>query len=224
VIAGIAVVPLFISTGLVMQATTAGLPPSPVIVFVAMLAALASFCMLSGRSGGFCGIVGVAVVATGALFNPLSTSIDYLYQSELAQQVKRLDKEGGHPLWICYGWKEPGALVTALGARSLSGVRWPPQMELWRKVDPDGADDFAYNRYAHISMFYESDAKKVTFANSEKDHLEVTVSPDHPALKSMGLRYILALDDQQFQVEASKYPLIYTSKTGLFSIFEVPER
>jgi hypothetical protein len=220
-IAGIAVVPLFLSTGLMMQATTGGMPLSSVIVFVSMLAGLASFCMLSGKTNAFCGIVGASVIATSALFNPLSTNIDYLYQSELAQQIRRVDKEGGHPLWICYGWKEPGALVTALGARSLSGVQWPPQVELWRKLDPTGAEDFAYNRYAHVSMFYETDANKVTFANSEKDHLEVTVSPDHPALKAMGLRYILALDDQQFQVEPSKYPLIYSSKSGLFSIFEV---
>src|SRR5262249_5496481 len=146
-----------------------------------------------------------ATVATTAFFNPLSTNLDYIYKSEVAREVMTLDKQAGHPLWLCYGSAYPGTLVTMLGGRALSGVQWPPQMEFWRQLDPTGAYDFAYNRYAHVFMSYGSDPETVTFANPNPVILQVTISPSHPVLKSMGVRYILAIGESQYDVDRSKF-------------------
>jgi hypothetical protein len=122
---------------------------------------------------------------------------------------------------VCYGESDyPGTLVTLLGGRSLSGVQWPPQLDVWQALDPDRAGEAAYNRYAHVFLEYGRDAQKTTFVSPDDETLIVTVSPDTPVLKSMGARYILAMREAQGLVDRSRLALVYQSPTGQFSIFD----
>src|SRR5207253_10586042 len=99
-IVGAAVIPLFIYHGLVMTKMTTGLPAS-IILVVALLVSFLTYCLLAGRGAAFCGVLSVILVATTALFNPLSTNLDHIYKSELAQQIIKLNKQSSdRPLWI----------------------------------------------------------------------------------------------------------------------------
>jgi hypothetical protein len=71
-----------------------------------------------------------------------------------------------------------------------------------------------------VHMLYGSDPDKVTFSYTFPVDLDVTISPDNPVVRSMGVRYILAVGETQGTVETSKYPLIYASPHGHFSIFD----
>jgi hypothetical protein len=215
-------VPVVLLAGAALTRLTKGFPGTLAASAASLLTAIASYLMLSGHRKLFCGLLGVWTVATTAFFNPLSTNLDYIYKSELARQVTTLDRQAGHPLWLCYGNAYPGTFVSMLGGRALSGVQWPPQMEFWRQLDPTGVYNFAYNRYAHVFMSYGKDAEAVTYENPSPVVLQVTISPSHPVLKSMGVRYILAIGPSQREVETSKYRLLYVSDDGNFSIFEIP--
>jgi len=71
-------------------------------------------------------------------------------------------------------------------------------------------------------MSYDSLPDQVLFSNPRDLVLNVFISPSNPVLRSMGVRYILAMGRSQNQVETSKYKLRYVSWTGNFSIFEIP--
>lgn len=215
----------FIYHGLALMKLTGGFFLGSTIVGVAFVAGILSWLLLMGRSAAFCVAMGAILVATTAFFNPLSTNLDHIYQSELAQQIVKLNKESpDRPLWICYGGVHPGVLVTVLGGRSLSGVHWPPQLALWRSIDPSGGGyEHVYNRYAQVQLGYRPDSGWVTFNNSQDDAMEVKISPTHPVLLEMGARYVLAMGEAQAAVNESNLSVVYRSQTGSFTIYEIPK-
>jgi len=222
-IAGSIVTVFFILHGVsTIKASGADGPTVEVILLASGMAGLAAFCLLAGRKKVFCGVAGVVIVATSALFNPLSTSLSHLYNSELAQQVVRLNKQaGGAPLWLCYGNVQPDNLISALGGRALAGTQWPPQLALWSKFDPEGKSRGTYNRFAQVGLIYDGEASPVSFTNPQGDLLFVHISPNNPVLKEMGARYVLAFDEHQQTLVPATLDLIYKSPTGKFSIFEI---
>ncbi|MEK6304439.1 MAG: hypothetical protein AABO41_27435 [Acidobacteriota bacterium] len=212
---------LFTCHGLVLMKVADGFPSLRIILIVALLTAFLSYCLVAGRTRLFCGALGAILVATTAVFNPLATNLDHIYHSELAEQIVRLNRESSdRPLWITYGGVQPGMLITTLGGRSLTGVHWPPQLALWRSLDPtDGAYEKIYNRFAQVQLIYRASPSLISFRSSQEDALDVYVAPDHPALKRLGVRYVLAMGDSQQNVGQSALDLVYKSSNGSFSIF-----
>ena len=223
VVAGSGVVLLFVYHGLELKKVADGFPELNLILVGSILAGSLSYCLLEGKSRIFCAALGAILVATTALFNPLATNLDHIYKSELAQQIVKLDSESDdRPLWIPYGGVHPGVLIATVGGRSIAGVHWPPQLSLWRSIDPShGSYERVYNRYAQVHLSYKPDNSWVFFKDFQDDAIDVRISPTHPALKALGARYVLALGDTQFEVESSKLPLLYRSPKGTFSIFEI---
>ena len=109
-----------------------------------------------------------------------------------------------------------------LGGRSLSGAQWPPQLAIWRQIDTAGDFEAVYNRYALVRLAYRSNSESVSFDNPQVDLFEVGVAPDHPVLRGMGARYVLAMGDAQHAVEQSGLEVIYKSPNERFSILEIP--
>jgi hypothetical protein len=214
---------LCLELGFFTQAAIPEFPSTGVIILAAFLAGCAAYAMLVGHKQIFCGLVGTAVFLTSFGFNPLSTRLDYLYNGELAQQIKRFnDQAGGRPLWACYDYAHAGMLVALLGGRTLTWVQFYPQLDLWNVLDPDKSQMSAYNRYAHIILKYSGETTPVKFTAPGPDQLHIEASPNDPKLRSLGVRYILAIGEfQQGLAEAHLQPL-YRSPSGRFTIFEYP--
>src|SRR5262249_19352772 len=83
---------LIFVTGLMLSLIAGGFPPVRATMLVALVSGLASFTLLTGKQRIFCFLVAAAVIATSAFFNPLSTNLDFLHQSELAQKIIELDR------------------------------------------------------------------------------------------------------------------------------------
>jgi len=203
--------------------TADGFPPASAVLVIALLAGFLSYSLLAARTTSFCGALSVILILTSAFFNPLATNLDHIYDSELAREVRRLTNQSADPpLWICYGGGHAGVLVTTLGGRSLTGIQWPPQLSIWRRLDPAAVFESSYNRYALVRLLYKPDVSSVSFDNPQTDLLEVSIAPDHPVLREMGARYVLAMGEAQRDVEQSRLDLVYKSSTGSFSILEIP--
>lgn len=214
---------LLLGHGLALRRLTAGFVPVLMVVGMALVAAALSYALLSGRSRIFGVAVTALVVVTTAAFNPLATNLDHIYDSELARQITHFNRRSeASPLWVCYGGVSPGTLVTTLGGRSLSGLHWPPQLALWRRLDSTGRYQQEYNRIAMVQLEYGELSGGVRFHSGQADGLTVTISPRAPILKELGARYVLALGDAQQRIAAAQLPLLYTSEHGNFSIYEIP--
>ena len=181
------------------------------------------YLLLAGRLRQFAVGIAVLQLATTILFNPLSTNLDHLYRSELAAEITRINQQpGAQPFWIAYGGIYPGVLVEILGGRSLTGVQWPPQLGIWRALDPAGKNEFYYNRYGEVHFDYTADDGEVSFSNPNEGTVAVKISPTNPTLKAMGARYVLAMGEAQQAMESSRLNLIYRSSFDNFSIYEIP--
>lgn len=213
---------LFVCHGLSLRKLTAEFLPFIAVVVVSLLAGGLSYCLLSGRSVAFFGMLSVVIVATTAQFNPLSTNLNHIYDSELANQILTYNtRSDDRPLWICYGGVHPGILVTTLGGRSLSGMHWPPQLSLWRKFDATGRYEHAYNRYSLVQLDYDERNQGIKISNPQEDAVVVTILPNGPLLKEMGARYVLVVGEAQNKIKTDELQLLYTSAYGNFSIYEI---
>ncbi|MGA9770337.1 MAG: hypothetical protein WBV94_14965 [Blastocatellia bacterium] len=206
---------------LMKQATRFASPPF--ILFISFLAGLISYFLLAGRARAFLILTGALVFATTAQFNPLATNLDHIYDSELAQAITRINNRStDRPFWVCYGGTHSGALITILAGKSLSGIQFPPQMDIWHTLDPNRRFEKVYNQYAEVIFEYTSDDNKVYFDSTQNGSFTVQVSPYNPLLKSLGVRYVLLMDDAQKVVDTSRLSLIHRSSTGNFFIYEIP--
>ena len=77
-------------------------------------------------------------------------------------------------------------LITTLGGRALSGVQYPPQLDIWHTLDPNRLYENVYNRYAEVSFDYSPDDTKVSFYNPQEGEMRVVISPNNSLLKSVG--------------------------------------
>ncbi len=222
-IVGALVTLFFIAQGIIFVKQTQEFPPSNLTILVALGAGLASFYLIRGNSRAFCALVGLCVVATTALFNPLSSNLDHLYDSELGREIARYSRLAPErPLWLCYGSIQPGQLVGLSGGRTFASVQWPPQLALWRQLDPDGLYEKNYNNFDEATVDYLADENSVAFTNPQEGELRVHVSPTNPVLKTVGVRYVLVIGDAQNVVDASKLRPLYQSSGGHFTIYEIP--
>jgi hypothetical protein len=218
-----AVILFFILHGLTLQKTTQGFPQVNLVLLASGIAGFLSYCLFAGKGAAFCGVLG-AVVATSAFFNPLATNLDHIYKSELAGQITHYNNQSNDkPLWLAYGGVHPGVLITALGGRSLSGIHWPPQLALWRRLDSSrGGYEPLYNRYAEVSLLYQPNEIPVAFNSPYAQALTVGISPHNPRLKRLGARYVLALGDAQKELDSARLITLYTSRDAVFTIYEIP--
>jgi len=241
-IASAAFVILILVTGVMLSLVSGGFPPVSATLMVALVSGFVSFCLLADKRKTFCFMVGSAVIATSAFFNPLSTELDYLYKSELAQKIIELNSSTGalpapkfgapasagslpndvRPLWLCYGLAYPEVQVQILGGRTLPGIQWPPQLELWRRLDPARAYERVYNRYAHVQLGVDGASPTATFISPRDDTMVVNVLPTNPVFAQMGARYVLAMYKYQENMDRLGLPVIYKSRTGAFTIYGIP--
>ncbi|HUK90097.1 MAG TPA: hypothetical protein VLZ81_06830 [Blastocatellia bacterium] len=215
---------LFGISGIFIAAQNAGSPSAENIVITSLAGGGVSYLLLKGRIRPFCTIVIAGLVPILWTFNPLSTNLDYIYKSEMAQKIQEFDRQSSvPPLWICYdeAANYEGMLVAILGARTVSGIQWPPDLAFWHALDPTREHEALYNRYAHVRLHY-TDAELPSFALTGPIVLDVGIRPDNPALKEMGAKYILAQGEAASRVNPARFPLLYRSPTENFSIFEIP--
>jgi hypothetical protein len=222
-IASSALVVLFILHGLFFAKLTNGFSAPQVTLAIALLMGAAAYFLLAGKRLAFCVLMGAMVATTTVFFNPLATNLDHIYESELAKEITRINKQSSErPFWISYGGVHTGVLVTILGGKSLTGVQWPPQLAIWHALDPQHASEANYNRYAEVSFVYTPKDNRVSFDNPLDGALEVTVAPSNPALKTLGVRYVVLMGDALKEVDSSALTLIYRSSSDNFSIYEIP--
>ena len=203
---------------------TEGFPSRRLGIIAAVVGGVASYCLLAGFKKSFCTIVGAVVLGTTVLFNPLSTNLSHLYDAELSTEITRLNRQSSAPpLWVCFGGAHTGALVTILGGRSMSGIQWPPQLSMWRVLDPAHLYEKFYNQYAEVSLDYLQDASRVSFSSPHDGELRVFISPDNVGLKTLGARYMLLADEAVEGIPTDGFRFVYKAKNGRYSIFEFPD-
>jgi hypothetical protein len=198
------------------------------VLFVAAAAAALSVLAALGRTRVFSLLLVLGLVVTSGNFNPLARGFPDWRESELGTAVRDVlandpdaDSESP-PLWLTYGgdYPTPGTLATLMGARSLAGVYYYPQPELWAPLDPKGKQRERYNRFAITRLLHGPlKSGKVEFQTRGPALLNVTASPLNPKLWRMGARYVLAFGNDD-ELGSSQLKLLYRARG--FAIWRIP--
>ncbi len=215
--------------GVYTQGTSKGFPSSQIVVLVALAVGVLVRGLLKGNSKVFYGGLTSCLIATSVFFNPLSVGLDYLYNSELAQQIKKISSQapltnGLTSRWISYGIDTNFPITTLLGYPTLSGTQIYPGYDIWKKLDPDGTNFAKYDRHLNVIYLYNDLQEGISLNNPLPGALTVEINPRHPALKELGVRYILGLRDWQNILDQSDLKLLYRASDASFSIYEIADQ
>ena len=163
------------------------------LVLIAAGAALAAFAVLGFASGrlraGSLACVAAVVALAGLCVNPVQQGIAPLAQNELLAQAQSIAHTDPDAAWAGDDSIASQALL-ASGLRTVTSVAIYPDLDTWRAIDPAGAYEDDYNRYAHISL---SLADGETSFTSGPDSFAVQLNPDDVA--KLGIRYWLSRED-----------------------------
>ncbi|MBU4200525.1 MAG: hypothetical protein KKE37_04550 [Verrucomicrobia bacterium] len=133
--------------------------------------------------------------------NPLARGgTAFIEENPLSQKIKALDREsmkaGRRPIWIAYDDLALPNLFRMIGARALNGVHAYPQLEFWKKLDPEGRYRHVYNRYAHVVFELPSAPTDFNIRLVQTDIVTVCLHPDNPRFAVLRADYILCQDNQ----------------------------
>jgi hypothetical protein len=159
---------------------------------VANVALAAAFLRTPGRT--LPALVAVSAAST-LWFNPLAIGgAAYLRENALAQEILAIDAaEGGDTTWVSFGRDDLPNLFRAIGVHALNGAQPLPQLELWRRIDPEGRQRSVYDRYAHVA-FVAVPNPTPRFQLHSQDYVIVKIRPDSPAFRALGVTHVLVRD------------------------------
>lgn len=153
------------------------------------------------------GILIVMMLLIGATVNPIAHGVGCIYEIPVGKKISEIalnDKS----LWLV----EDDSIVRndfpiMFGAPTINSVNVYPVLDRWKKLDPTGENFKFYNRYAHITITFDSGATK--FDIHRGDMFELTLNPAD--LPKLDVRYILSPhgDLEKFSTSAVKITKLY---------------
>jgi hypothetical protein len=203
------------------------LPDARLAILLALAAAnggLAAWLLAARRRTLPALALAAASLATTAWFNPIAVGgADYLEGNALSRRILAIDREaGGHSSWLVFGSDELADLFHALGVRSLNGTLTLPQLELFARLDPNGAAKPIYNRYAHVAFVATPDPQPV-FKLHSRDYVIVRIHPARPELRALGATHALFRGDDRARAAFERLAgYEYLGSVGDNHIYRVP--
>jgi len=119
--------------------------------------------------------------------------VSVLTDSTLLRAVQRFDiqKQG---TWVVIGEPRHAQVVKATGKKVINGAQYIPNLELWHRIDPQGAYAGIYNRYAYIGVRFGVEGSPPLIESHGIDVWQLTIDPCGGGLKSMGITHLAWVD------------------------------
>lgn len=165
------------------------------LVMVVMVCALAVafFCIISKTSSKWrnASLVTIIIISlvTGIAIRPINKGSDAITSKPLAKKIVSIVKKENGAKWLAVG----GGIVlpafaVACGAPTINSVNTYPNMELWKRLDPDGKYNEVYNRYAHIDLHLCEEDTSMELAQQDMFTLKLS----YKDIKKTDAKYIVS--------------------------------
>ena len=183
-----------------------------------LLLALLVFMALRGKQKIFALLCGVTVIFTGVLVNPVQQGADFIYENPLIQSIAEINVEE-EGVWLVEGLAYPmNNIPLFVGASTINSTSYYPDLDRWRQLDPDGDQQYLYNRFAHIQVNLTETGASWFEEGEAGDRL--TVWLDISDLEKMGADYILTGNAlEQYDREGQSFRLL--DQVGEFRIYQI---
>ncbi|MBC8155349.1 MAG: hypothetical protein H7Z72_20870 [Bacteroidetes bacterium] len=143
--------------------------------------------------------------------NPLSIGLSPITDNALYKTVRTLVEQDPDARWMVNGSQYITYMVTATGAKQITGVKYlPDRKRIMSVLDPTAKRDSAYNRYAHVTYQSYIDGKdSVILVNQFEDAYIIAMDPCSPRMKKLNVKYQI-FDHQPQPAEIRCMTLINT--------------
>lgn len=123
--------------------------------------------------------------------NPLSKGLSPITENALYKTVRQLVEQDPQARWVVNGNQFITYMVTATGAKQITGVKYIPDREhIFKVLDPQMKRDSAYNRYAHVTnQSYIDGRDSVILVNQFEDGYVIAMDPCSPRMKQLNVKY-----------------------------------
>lgn len=131
-------------------------------------------------------------ILIGLKVHPLRSGLKPITSSAFSSQVIELN--GKNPgRWAAYNNHITSALIYANKINTATGVFLYPQQKWWQHFDKDNKYFNVWNRYAHV-FFVEptTNNNEIKFSLIQQDLFLVEISPCHPILDSLEVKYFVS--------------------------------
>jgi len=163
--------------------------PELAVCGVVLLAILLPFIFQKRAAFGFA-IVTLSL-ATAATINPVVTGLRPLLNNKLTDAVRLLPfRLQSEPVLVFGGFVVP-QLFEASGLQVITGSKFVPDLEFWKKLDPDGRHTEIYNRYAHVVFEPKPDPSNSEMILNQADLVTVLAAPCGPDLERAGVNFMI---------------------------------
>ncbi|MEZ0485592.1 DUF7657 domain-containing protein [Fibrella aquatica] len=166
----------------------------PVLFFILMNGLLLFSLNIRYRIALFCGGI-ILFLLPNLKANPLSKGLTPLTENIVYQNVKTLVDKDPDARWVVNGSQFVAYMVTATGAKQITGVKYiPNRKQIFSVLDPTMKRDSAYNRYAHVTFqTYINGAQGDTtiLAQQYEDGYVIAGDPCSPKFKKLNVKYML---------------------------------
>lgn len=166
----------------------------PVIFFILMNVLLLFSLKIPYRIPIFCSAIFLFLLPNIKI-NPLSVGLSPITENAFYKAVRQLVEQDPNARWIVNGNQFVTYMVTATGAKQITGVKFiPDRKNIFSVLDPQMKRDSAYNRYAHVvfsSYIPGTGRDTVVLANQYEDGYVIAMDPCSPKLKQLNVKYMV---------------------------------
>ena len=126
-----------------------------------------------------------------ATVNPLSMGLGSIYNKPISEEINNISNNNTDGIWIAANANlYQSNFALANGAKIINSVNFYPQMELWKKIDPDLKYKNVYNRYAHFTIYLTNEESK--FELLQPDYIRLMLNVND--LEKLQINYILSIE------------------------------
>jgi hypothetical protein len=156
-------------------------------------------------------VLGLLLIFSNGAINPVMRGLSPLLDSAAFNAINRIRSAHPEDKWIVYHTRYFAQLVKATGATVFNGTKIVPDLQLMRQLDPSGANEFVYNRYANIGCEVSRLSHEASASLVYPDYYIWFLPPDLPALSESGYRYVLIPKEWP---EAAAYRFVLVEKVS----------
>jgi hypothetical protein len=176
---------------------------------------LMTYLLLRARKKEFCVVIAVIAIVAGAYVNPICLGSKAVTQTEIANEIKKIDSENEGMLWLA-GSSITGQYLIANGINTLNGVNRYPNYKWIDIVDENKEFEQIWNRYAHISVEL---GDEINFSLTSPDSYIVTLTYDK--LKELGVTYFFTTQNEKDNEKKFNLKEVYVNDEKSQYIYEI---
>ncbi|XWW48295.1 hypothetical protein JYG30_09180 [Fibrella sp. USSR17] len=162
----------------------------PILFFTALGSLLVFSLNVQYRIPLFCAGILLYLVPNMKL-NPLAVGLSPITEHALYQAIRPIVESDPDARWLVNGSQYVTYMVTATGAKQITGVKYiPDRKHIFSVLDPQAKRDSAYNRYAHVTyQSFINGRDSVILVNQFEDGYVIAMDPCSPRMKQLNVKY-----------------------------------